>query len=106
MKADDNMRYIAIANLVDRKIVIEYAPKRDKLTKLQNSVKDIIEKLILISITANERHTESMNEELKILTVVDKSVRWCYIGNLIIFIFSHNFTKFSRKDRLSNVIRT
>lgn len=79
MSANDMMRYVAIANLVERKIQIEYAPKRDRLSKYQSAVNDIIEKLILISITANERHTESINEDLKIFSVVDKSVRWCFI---------------------------
>lgn len=36
--------------------------------------------MILISITSNERHTENINKELKILTAVDKSVKWCYIS--------------------------
>ena len=67
MKADDNIRYIAIGNLVDRTIPIEYASqsKREKVSKLQTAAQDILEKLLLISITANERHTESMNGEIK-----------------------------------------
>jgi hypothetical protein len=80
MKADENIRYMAIGNLVDREIVIEYAPKREKLSKFQDATKAMIEKLILISITANERHTESMNDELKFLNVVDRSVKWCFIS--------------------------
>ena len=84
--ADDNIRYMAIGNLVDREIVIEYAPKREKLSKFQDATKLMIEKLILISITANERHTESMNEDLKFLNVVDRSVKWCFISKLNIII--------------------
>jgi hypothetical protein len=80
MKADENIRYMAIGNLVDREIVIEYAPKREKLSKFQDATKAMLEKLILISITANERHTESMNDELKFLNVVDRSVKWCFIS--------------------------
>ena len=49
MKADENIRYMAIGNLVDREIVIEYAPKREKLSKFQDATKAMIEKLILIS---------------------------------------------------------
>ncbi len=105
MKAEENIKYIAIANLVDRNITIEYAPKRDKISKMQNSVKDIIEKLILISITANERHTESISENMRILIVVDKSVRWCFLSNNFIFTFSsHHITNFSRKNRLPTFI--
>jgi hypothetical protein len=85
MKADDNIRFIAIGNLVERNLVVEYAgqSRKDKSSKYQNAAKDIIEKLLLISITANERHTESMNGDIKILSVVDKSVRWCFLGNTL-----------------------
>ena len=44
MKSEDNIRYIAIGNLVDREIVIEYAPKREKLSKFQEATKMMIEK--------------------------------------------------------------
>jgi hypothetical protein len=89
MKSEDNIRYIAIGNLVDREIVIEYAPKREKLSKFQEATKMMIEKLILISITANERHTESMNEELKFLNVVDRSVKWCFIGKKMLCYYKY-----------------
>jgi hypothetical protein len=83
MEKDNNIRYIAIGNLVEREIVIEYAPKREKISKFQDATKMMIEKLILISITANERHTESMNEEYKFLNYVDRSVKWCFISKLL-----------------------
>lgn len=88
MKVDDNIRFIAIGNLLDRTLVVEHAPqnKREKVSKIQSAAKDILDKLLLISITANERHTESINNELKILSVVDKNVRWCFLGNNFIYI--------------------
>ena len=80
MKEDDNIRFIAIGDLIEREIVVQYAPKREKLSKFEDATKMMIEKLILISITANERHTESMNEEFKFLNVVDRQVKWSFIG--------------------------
>jgi hypothetical protein len=82
MKAEENIKYIAIGNLIDRNIIVEYAVqnKREKVSKYQSAVKDLMEKLLLISITANERHTDWMSDNLKILTVVDKSVKWVFIG--------------------------
>jgi|LauGreDrversion4_2_1035121.scaffolds.fasta_scaffold1424282_1 hypothetical protein len=85
MQADDNIKYIAIGNLVTQEVTIEYAPKREKLSKFREATKMMIDKLLLISISANERHTESMNEEFKFLNVVDRNVRWAYISKHNIF---------------------
>jgi hypothetical protein len=95
MQADDNIKYIAIGNLVTQEVTIEYAPKREKLSKFREATKMMIDKLLLISISANERHTESMNEEFKFLNVVDRNVRWAYISKhniFYLFFMSFKFT--------------
>ena len=38
----------------------------------------------MISITADERHTEYLNDDMKILTMCDKTVKWCFISKFII----------------------
>lgn len=34
----------------------------------------------MISITADERHTEYLDNDTKIITTADKSVKWCFIS--------------------------
>jgi len=82
MKADDLIKYIAIGNLSDRSILAEYViqSKREKVSKLKSGAKDIMDKLVLISITSNERHTDWISDNLKILTITDRSVKWVFLG--------------------------
>lgn len=84
-KIQSSISYIAIASLINRKIVIDYISNKNsgQSNVYRHSAKDIIDKLILISITSNERHTESMNTEWKILSAVDNSVRWVFIAIVI-----------------------
>lgn len=79
-KTQSSIYYMAIASLVNRKIVVDYISNKysGQSNVYRHSTKDIIDKLILISITANERHTESLNSETKILSTVDDSVRWVF----------------------------
>lgn len=85
MKAEEHLKYIAIGNLNERSIIADYViqNKREKVSKFKSGAKDIMEKLILISITASERHTDWINDNLKILTIVDRSVKWVFLGNII-----------------------
>jgi len=82
MKAEENIKYIAIGNLNERSIIADYViqNKREKVSKLKSAARDTMDKLILISITANERHTDYINDNLKIMTCVDRNVRWVFIG--------------------------
>ena len=82
MKAEDHIKYIAIGNLQDRSILAEYViqSKREKVSKLKSGAKDIMDKLVLISITANERHTDWVSDNLKILTIADRNVKWVFLG--------------------------
>ena len=86
---DNNIKFIGIANMIDKNVIVEYSqpgPGEKKssvltiITQFQSAVRDIIDKLILISITGEERHTETIQNNLKILTFVDKSVRWCFVS--------------------------
>ena len=85
MKKEQTINYIAICNLIDRKIAVEYFPKKKKETssKFRQAAKDLIEKLILISITSNERYSESLGEEYKIFSTADASTRWCFLSIVI-----------------------
>ena len=81
----ETIYYLAITNLIDRKIVVDYFPpgQKDKINKYHQKAKEIVDRLILISITANERYSESINEDTKIITSVDKSTRWCFMSIVI-----------------------
>lgn len=66
----------------------------------------------MISIGSNERHTEHLDNNLKIITNVDKSTKWCFISILILKIKynelnnRHNKPKLPREDRLFNAFRS
>lgn len=83
-KNAETIYYLAISNLIDRKIVADYIPsgQKDKSNKFHQKAKEIIDKLILISITANERYSETISDEMKIITTADKSTRWCFMAIL------------------------
>jgi hypothetical protein len=83
MKEEENIKYIAIGNLNERNIIADYViqNKREKVSKLKSGARDTMDKLILISITSNERHTDWINDNLKILTCVDRSIKWVFLGN-------------------------
>ena len=57
-----------------------------------NNFKDVIDKIIMISLRAGERHTETISSETKIISLVDQTVKWCYAGielNLLINYFKY-----------------
>ena len=73
--------YIGIGNLINRKIIVSYSPReRNEKNKYSKESKDIIEKLLLISIMPNERYTESTNDDKrKILNLIDSSGKWVFM---------------------------
>ena len=73
--------FIGIGNLINRKIIVSYSPReRNEKNKYSKEAKDIIEKLILISIMPNERYTESTNDDKrKILNLIDSSGKWVFM---------------------------
>ena len=77
--------FIGIGNLINRKIIVSYSPReRNEKNKYSKEAKDIIEKLILISIMPNERYTESSNDDKrKILSLVDSSGKLVFLLTVI-----------------------
>jgi hypothetical protein len=77
--------YIGIGNLINRKIIVSNSPReRNEKNKYSKEAKDIIEKLILISIMPNERYTESSNDDKrKILSLVDSSGKLVFLLTVI-----------------------
>ncbi len=73
--------FIGIGNLINRKIIVSYSPReRNEKNKYSKESKDIIEKLLLISIMPNERYTESTNDDKrKILNLIDSSGKWVFM---------------------------
>ena len=61
------------------------APKfKVNIKKYKHDTKNILDKLLLISITPNERRTEKLNTDQKIISSVDNYARWVFISLLSI----------------------
>ncbi len=77
--------FIGIGNLINRKIIVSYSPReRNEKNKYSKEAKDIIEKLILISIMPNERYTESSKDDKrKVLNLVDSSGKLVFLLTVI-----------------------
>jgi hypothetical protein len=90
MKSEEGIKLLAIGNMYDRSLVADYVVqvKREKVSKLRSGVKDTMEKLILISISAHERNIDKFYDYLKIVSVVDQNVKWAFVGKFVL-ICSH-----------------
>jgi hypothetical protein len=74
------IKYIAIVNLLNKSTLINFFNhnyESDK-QKLINSSENLIDKLLMISICNNERHTENLRNE-KICSEVDSKAQWCFL---------------------------
>lgn len=83
MSRDDhhmNIKYISIVNLESKTSFVEFMNKNytDQSTKIHQTIESLIDKLMIINISANERHTENLRTE-RISCLVDSRVQWCYI---------------------------
>lgn len=79
---DNVIYYVAVSNLIDRKILVDYSPKDFKVNnkKYKKDTREMIDKLILIAINPNERQTEKISSEQKIISIVDKNARWVFLS--------------------------
>lgn len=68
------INYICIANLINKKIIVEYyANKLINELFIKKQVKNIIDTILLLNLNSFERHNESINENLKIFAMLGKS---------------------------------
>ena len=79
--------YLCIANLINRKVIVEYyANKSINELYIKKYIKNIIETILLLNLNPYERHCESINENLKIFSILGKSKFYSCIG-----IFNSNY---------------
>ncbi|MCQ2819096.1 MAG: synaptobrevin family protein [archaeon] len=76
------IQYIAISNLIDRKILVDYCEKSCKVNnkKYRHDTKDLLDKMLLISITPEERKTDKLSQDQKIISIVDCDARWVFVS--------------------------
>lgn len=74
------IHYIAIANLIDSKILVDHTDKKYKVNnkKYRHDTKELLGKMLLISITPDERKTDKLSSDQKIISIVDNNARWVF----------------------------
>lgn len=79
MEKNRNIKYISIYNYLNKKVLVEYFNPNciDEKKRLNNNAENLIDKLNLIGLTNNERHTENLKTD-KILVVLDSRALWFY----------------------------
>ena len=81
--SNKNINYICIANLISKKIIVEYyANKSINELFIKKQVKNIIDTILLLNLNSFERHNESINENLKIFAMLGKSKYYSCIAIL------------------------
>lgn len=88
---ETNIKYMAIYNFLNSTILVDHLNKNllSERKRLSNNISNLIDKLSLIGISANERHTENLKTD-KILVLLDSKAQWCYTLT----------TKFTYSERL------
>ena len=88
MKSKDNslyssknpIFYIGIGDLINRRIIVDYFPQgKNKQHSYKSAFLEIIDKLILISITPNERYKESFERDKKFHCSMDNKANIVFL---------------------------